>query len=687
MNPLKISNMENQRLVASAAVFRGLYSESLDQYDVLSKFISASITLNNLHTFSISECTQCLKNDFGFEVPDAVVRRCVRKKMSAELAHAPPPHHALWHRTSAFKTDPGLQKRFEDAQADNSVLTAKLVEHAEILRKETLSEQEKASLVDDFFSHLKGGARQNENFPLIGHFLLSLQTEFVAQQRLEFVRQGLIIVDGLRYSAEISSEKLPQDLNIYLDTEILFSAVGYHGSLRQQLFNDFHNLVAEVNRKAEKSSSGKIRLRYFDATAREVDNYFEAARQLVDKSERPEPSKQAMTSIVNGCSSGAHVLGKQALFNQQLGRLKITREETTNFYDPPKFNMESAGLIQELERELSADPVKIYQALQQFTRINFLRRGDSKTYLEAVGHIFMSDKNIVRAASFSQAVSRAQGEGVTFATDLDYMTERLWLRLNKGFNSSDSIPISFDLLARTRLVLSAQLGNKVADEYQALQSQQNNARTRMDPETLGYLIADLMNKVRKPEDFTNENLDVAFLASDDFVSTALAEHATLQADAEAGRKAKADLHVVKSQFAEENERSRQQAIAYESEREAGERLRRSQAARYKRREAHLPVFRATIRYAKLIMRLYWFAPLGVMSAILYFMRASADSNLSVFSAYWTVLPVLYGVQVAIRNYVKRAIISGARRYLSSKFRRESPSKFRSRFRALGQAKD
>jgi len=154
MDSLKISNMDNQRLLASAAVFRGLYSESLDQYDVLSQFISATITLNNLHSFSLSECTQLLKNDFGFEIPEAVVRRCVRKKLNAELERLPAPRHAFWHRTQAFKAYSDLQKRFEDAQSDNNVLTAKLVEHAEMLRKQGLSEKEKASLIDDFFSHL-----------------------------------------------------------------------------------------------------------------------------------------------------------------------------------------------------------------------------------------------------------------------------------------------------------------------------------------------------------------------------------------------------------------------------------------------------------------------------------------------------------------------------------------------------
>jgi hypothetical protein len=283
----------------------------------------------------------------------------------------------------------------------------------------------------------------------------------------------------------------------------------------------------------------------------------------------------------------------------------------------------------------------------------------------------LSDKSIVRAASFSQAVAKVQQGGVSFSTDLDYMTERLWLKLNKGFNSSESIPTSFDVIARTRLVLSAQLGSRVADEYQALQAQQNDERTRMDPETLGYLVADLMNKVRKPEDVTNENLDVEFLSSDDFVSAALAEHANLLAEAESGRKAKSDLHIVKSYMADEVEKNRSKIITYESERDERERVHQSQTARYKRRETNLPVFRGTMRFAKFLMGIYWCVPLIVMSVVIYFMRVAGDSNLSVFSAYWTVLPVLYAILGFFWKRIKQLVKGGVRRYLTSRFRRAS----------------
>ena len=74
MDLIKKNNMENNRLLASAALFRSMYSEELDQYDVLGEFIKAIVTLKNLYTFDVPTCTALLKEDFGFAIPDAVVR-------------------------------------------------------------------------------------------------------------------------------------------------------------------------------------------------------------------------------------------------------------------------------------------------------------------------------------------------------------------------------------------------------------------------------------------------------------------------------------------------------------------------------------------------------------------------------------------------------------------------------------
>jgi len=65
---------EDNRLLASLAVFRELYNAEKDVYGIISVFLSDLIKIENLYSFSLNEITNKLNNTFEFEIPDAVVR-------------------------------------------------------------------------------------------------------------------------------------------------------------------------------------------------------------------------------------------------------------------------------------------------------------------------------------------------------------------------------------------------------------------------------------------------------------------------------------------------------------------------------------------------------------------------------------------------------------------------------------
>ncbi len=73
--------MKDQRLLASAALFRELYDNNKDIYDVISEFIRASILLNSTWSFDATKCTQDLETTFGFQIPDAVIKTCLKNRL------------------------------------------------------------------------------------------------------------------------------------------------------------------------------------------------------------------------------------------------------------------------------------------------------------------------------------------------------------------------------------------------------------------------------------------------------------------------------------------------------------------------------------------------------------------------------------------------------------------------------
>lgn len=654
MDLLKKSNMDNHRLLASAALFRGMYSEKLDQYDVLAEFIKATVTLHSLHSFDASTCASLLSQDFGFDIPAAVIRNCIKSKLRQQFQRVQ--GSPDWTRLEGFVPSPALEQRFSESQRAQEGLSFQLVAHVETQCNCTLSESEKTELVDDFIAHLKGSPRQNQNFPFIGHFILSIETNAPAKEILENTRQGLILFDGLRYSAEHLNAHLSTNLTIYIDTEILFSAVGYHGELRKKLFLDFFSLVTELNEKAKKDS-GKILLRYFDETAREVHNYFDAAVAITEKRARPEPNKQAMRHIVNGCANGADVIAKRVQFFNQLARYKIRQDEIKHYYNQPEYNIESQAALAALSKELDCEQDKAAQILKQFSHINVLRRGESKPYLEVSGFILLSDRNLTRAAAFSRTITGLNGKTVPFSTDLDYITERLWFKLNKGFSSPLAVPTAFDIVARTRIVLSSQLGTKVAHEYQRLVEEHKKEGSDMTDELLAQFVHDLMEKIRQPEDVTNDSLDLAFLTSDDFVSHAVAEYSALTLAAEEGRglkkeKAELQLQIADMQLAQDEMKQ----------------VQRWKDARHNRRERNKLHFQLA-NYACLVANLLYLpAIVSPVCIYIYKIKSSGDTSLAVFGTFFTVVPVVITVSLYLfRRKFKGWVSSAKRAYLRKRF--------------------
>ena len=61
-----------------------------------------------------------------------------------------------------------------------------------------------------------------------------------------------MIFVGLNYNADYNTiDKLDTPLHIYLDTEIIFHMSGLNGELYKDLFDEFFELVQEINKKAK----------------------------------------------------------------------------------------------------------------------------------------------------------------------------------------------------------------------------------------------------------------------------------------------------------------------------------------------------------------------------------------------------------------------------------------------------
>ncbi len=514
--------MERQRLLASAALFRGLYDNKRDIYSVLSEFIKESIAINGAQVFDVTECAKFLAEDFGFEIPEAVIKTCIRKRLKdhAKL------DKGKFTLISEIEKNPELEATLKEKKTNQQIATEALITHANEAIKNF---NEKETLISDFYLYLLDEQTNTKYRNTISKFIILNSANVDLNKIFAEIKEGLILYHGIKYSPEASSgSSWQEDLTLFLDTEILFRAMGLGGDLHLKLFKDFHQLVKDVNRS---SKNGKIELRYFNDSLDEVHNYFHVAEKIVDKRISPDPSKDAMRNIVNGCKYPSDVIEKKTRFLDSLATNQITPWREQNYYDPPIYSMESAELLKDLTEKTSWEEDKIASTLKQFTKINFLRKGQNNQGLKKAKAILVSEKAVIRTLAFSPNFYTAGG--IPFATDLEFLTERLWIDLNRGFGNGLKAPASFDMVVRAQMILSAQAGNKVAEQYEKLKNDVNDKKITAG--AASNLLEELREKAVKPEDIRPETVEETLnFLSIDFIEHAVREATLLKIKAEDG---------------------------------------------------------------------------------------------------------------------------------------------------------
>ena len=72
-------------IIASIAVFQSLYNTDQDIYSVLARFVTAAINRQNLWSFDITTLRNLLKEDFGIEDYDSVLKTVIKQRLKDSI--------------------------------------------------------------------------------------------------------------------------------------------------------------------------------------------------------------------------------------------------------------------------------------------------------------------------------------------------------------------------------------------------------------------------------------------------------------------------------------------------------------------------------------------------------------------------------------------------------------------------
>lgn len=484
---------EESKCLASLAVFRELYNKQKDVYGVISAFLNEIISSNGMKQFNITEVANLLNLTFDFSIPEAVVRTSLGRLDYLEK------EQGIYTVVKPINTVNGevtiLQKEIKQ---NNDIIIDNLFDFIQTEKKTLLNETERNKIEHSFCSFLLDSTNGEYYAEFISAFFVENKNDSEFRKKINTIREGVVLYSGLKYNNNLNDlGSWKTELTIYLDTEILFHFAGYNGEIYKALFNDFYNYVKEINFKSTKKL---IHLKYLTNVKIEIDGFFTKAKYIIEGKERLSPKGTAMNSIVEGCREPSDIEDKKSDFFLLLKTNGIKEDEATNFFDESNFmyNIINQETIDIITKELEAD---ITDHLRTLNLMSIKRNQSNSNNFDNIGFILLTGNSKTLKVAWHELV-KPEGT-VPLATSLNFLTNKFWFKLNKGFGNG-AFPKSFDAITKAQIILSTELNESIGIKYEELQTQFKAGK--LTEEQAKARIINLRSQVRKPEDIEHDDV-------------------------------------------------------------------------------------------------------------------------------------------------------------------------------------
>lgn len=490
-----MSNQVNK--LASYATYRQLYNDGKkDTYFIISKFIEHIIVINKLNSFDVEKMSLLLNENFGFCIPSYVIQSAIKKIDFVSKID----RHFLVSQEN-HSSDSEITKELEESDLKSRALMSRLIKYVKD-EKDKDREINEEKLTREFTSFLLDDSFNGDYSSIISKFIIENNIDSDFLKNINQIKEGAVLFSGINYTSDISKLTWKNNINLYVETEILFHLAGYNGIFFQKLANDMFQLINEMNQKSNKRI---ISIRYYKEVSEDIDHFFGTAEEIVKGNKIVDIGNVAMDEIVRDCSTPADVINKRARFTNILKQHSISEADSLNYYSPEyhNFNIESQEIVEKYG--LSAENKEKY--LKHLNYTNILRKKDGinseNLSLKESKHLVITEvgKILQMANDFNK---ENEDFNAPLAISMSSLTNRLWFDLNKGFGS-EHLPSTFNILEKSRLVLSNILTQKVAKQYDKVK--ESYKKGELSEDDLNENIIELRKKMMKPEDIDREQLN------------------------------------------------------------------------------------------------------------------------------------------------------------------------------------
>lgn len=589
-------------------------------YQLLSEFIGYIIQSKGIYSFAAIEMKNFLKEVFGFNVPEAVV-----KTASKSLPYITKKNETYDVDREKISVNAELEKTKYLSEKNSEDIINKLIEYIK-LTDQTI-EINNDELVKAFIAFLIDD-QQNISLKysdLIGRFILKYEDDNEIQKHLNYIREGSILYIGINYNIN-ETGSLRKQLTLYLNTEVLFGLVGYNGEIYKKLALDFYEQVKIAN-----SNGKKIKLKYFNDVKVEIEDFFTAAESIVEGKERLWDTV-AMKAIVNGCRTKSDVKIKKADFYHNIQHsFGILEDDVEEYYYKAndKFNLESS----EYEDEQSQ------KSWKQISHINKLRKGvvyEDPTQSE---YLLITNSTSILNASKSQVeqikYERNNESICDYAINTDKITNILWYKLGNGFGNKE-YPINVNSVLKARIVLASSVYNNVTQIYSDTIKKYKDGE--ISQEQLAARVSALRKKSILPEELSGDSIDDEMNFSIEYLSRFEQEMLTNKEELE-----KREKEIKQKDITIEEQRKLNKELLSEVEK-----YREEAEKRGKRK-------RETCKILKIIWGIVWrISIIGAIVALGLIIQIKCNSNIPLYiCSAISFLSIIIEVIRGIKKYKKR----------------------------------
>lgn len=492
----------NKKTMALAArsVFAEMYNNKKDIYIVVAEYIVRLLASFDV-TFTIDDIKDKLEIEYGFSIPQAVIKTAIKVILKKKLYGTDIIKNGITYSIIKYPN------KFDDAiDEKNSYLKNNLLyplfDYIYERIKKQLSENEKNKIETELCLYLLDKSIEGDYSNLISGYLVSKEQDEEFKKSLSFVREGVILETGLKYTGEPSiSQYKDCKLDIFLDTEILFSASGLNGIVFKNLFDSFYEQVDAVNKETQRKFKNKyIYLYYTGDVEEEICNYFKRAEKSIELNQIDPFPKEAMRNILNKCKTSDAVVSMKVDFFKYINKKHINLySEKYNKENEKQYNYAYKENIDEIKKDFELSDADAYKHLCIVSFINKLRKDFSIKNIDLSRYIYVTGKNI----RLSVAKKYVEKDGCVAITSLDWLTNIFWYRLNKGV-LNEKRPLSFDAVTKAKILFASERDESITRRYNDFIKDRNDL---MEDEISAY-VYELKQGCVRVDEINSENIDV-----------------------------------------------------------------------------------------------------------------------------------------------------------------------------------